>query len=64
MFLGYIDQVKHRDELGGHSSVFALIAQKEECQVFIAAQPSDFNKREIPLKGKYHNLIWPSSRLT
>jgi len=29
--------VKHRKELGGHSPVFALRAQRENCTVFIAA---------------------------
>ena len=55
-------KVKHIDELGGHSSVFAQRAQKEQCNVFLAAQASDFNKASIPLKNssltKY--LIWPT----
>jgi hypothetical protein len=31
------EMIEHKDELGGHSAVFALRSQKEKCKVFIAA---------------------------
>jgi hypothetical protein len=64
VFLSQLDNVSHRDELGGHSSVFAQRAQKEQCKVFIAAQASDFNKQTIPVENYSHHLLWPNLELS
>lgn len=62
MFLAKLPLVEHKDELGGHSSVFAQVGQKEECNVYIAAQGSDFYKRTIPYteESSRRYLRWPT----
>lgn len=40
-------EVEKRDELGGHSSVWALRAQMEECRIFIRPSPSEFNNENL-----------------
>ena len=39
-------KIPHIKELGGHSSVWALTAQKNQCKVFAAPQPNDFIREQ------------------
>jgi hypothetical protein len=61
LFYLFYDSLKEsdltlREELGGHSSVWALRAQKEGCKAFIAAPSNEVIERDIKMND---NLIWP-----
>mmetsp|Transcript_29834 Transcript_29834/g.45532 ORF Transcript_29834/g.45532 Transcript_29834/m.45532 type:complete len:214 (+) Transcript_29834:228-869(+) len=73
-FLGLIEEknIPHRKELGGHSPVWALRAQREGCKAFIAAQSTpvaqaemDFFNKNLPEDEKKENnlLLWPQDKL-
>ena len=38
------------EEIGGHSSVFAIRAQFEQCRVYMTPNPSDFNLKNLKRK--------------
>lgn len=61
LFYLFYDSLKEskitlREELGGHSPVWALRAQKENCKVFISAPNNEVTARELKIN---ENLIWP-----
>lgn len=58
--------IEINEEIGGHSIVWAKRAQIEGCDAFIAAHPTEFTMRELPLKSATQSahLIHPVDRLT
>ncbi len=54
MFLNIVrsDKLLSREELGGHSAVWAVRAQLEKCKVFTATQSSSVIQEELGLKDK------------
>lgn len=50
-----------REEMGGHSTVWAIRAQKEQCKVFLAAQTSQLANEQIIVDEKY--LDWPQDKI-
>ena len=49
-----------RSELGGHSPVWAMRAQREGCQAFIAAQNTEVISRDLVINK---NLLWPNEKI-
>lgn len=58
---GHAKQIEHRNELGGHSAVWATRSQREGCQVFAAAQSSKTIEAELRINSD--NLIWPQNEI-
>lgn len=54
------------EEIGGHSAVWAKRAQIEGCDVFTAAQPTDFTTKNLPnaSRSQRHHLIHPTGHLS
>lgn len=52
--------VEFREEIGGHSPVWAKRAQMEECKVFIATQNALPVIKQLKVKGFEQYLQWPS----
>lgn len=48
--------VEFREEIGGHSPVWAKRAQMEECKVFIATQNALPVIKQLKVKGLEHHL--------
>jgi hypothetical protein len=57
--------LQQRDELGGHSPVWALRAQREKCKVFISAQSTPTTEAQMNYKSIESDkplndyLVWP-----
>lgn len=53
--------ILNREEMGGHSTIWAIRAQREQCKVFIAAQTSKLAEDELIVNEKYLN--WPREEI-
>jgi len=52
--------IKVNSEIGGHSAVWALRAQLENCKAYIAALPTQFNIKKLRLSDhRGENLVFP-----
>ena len=58
-------QIDTDEEIGGHSAVWAKRAQIEGCDVFIAAQPTEFTSQTLPnsLSSQSKHLVFPQEKL-
>lgn len=58
--------ISHRDEIGGHSAVWAVRAQIEGCKVFTAAQSNPVIDSQLPLTHPKSNplLLWPKDKIS
>lgn len=66
LFYFFYDSLKEsgitlREEMGGHSTVWAIRAQREQCKVFIAAQTSPLAEKELPINEEY--ISWPKDKI-
>mmetsp|Transcript_7455 Transcript_7455/g.12602 ORF Transcript_7455/g.12602 Transcript_7455/m.12602 type:complete len:373 (-) Transcript_7455:848-1966(-) len=72
LFYFFYDTIKekgltHREELGGHSPVWALRSQREQCRVFIAAQSNPVTESQLFYNstggGKSTLVDWPKEKI-
>ena len=47
MLYGHAEAIEHRNEMGGHSAVWATRAQREGCEVYTAVQTSKTIQAEL-----------------
>ena len=62
-FMKTVDQIDHREEIGGHSAQWIHRAQIEGCKVYAAVQNDDKIAKQLELPNKKGRLIWPRKKV-